>query len=103
MPSLSVGKIDDDTMRLLQMQAAKHGASVEEEVRQIIKRAVSTPESLGDLAVKLFSPAYGNEELTLPERETHEPLSFANTPNADKDFLKEREEVIQQGQVTFDD
>jgi len=49
---------------------------MEEEVRQILKRAVSTPESLGDLAVKLFSPAYGNEELTLPERETHEPLSF---------------------------
>ena len=75
MPSLSVRKIDDDTMRLLRMQAAKHGASMEEEVRQILK-SVSTPESLGDLAVKLFSPAYGNEELTLPERETHEPLSF---------------------------
>ncbi|MFT4940315.1 MAG: plasmid stability protein [Paraglaciecola sp.] len=76
MPSLSVRKIDEDTMQRLRMQAAKHGASVEEEVRQILKRAVSTPENLGDLAVKLFSPAYGNDELILPERETHEPMSF---------------------------
>ncbi len=76
MPSLSVRKIDNDTMRLLRIQAAKHGTSMEEEVRQILKRAVSTPENLGDLAVKLFSPAYNNEELTLPEREIHEPISF---------------------------
>lgn len=76
MPSLSVRKIDDDTMRLLRIQAAKHGTSMEEEVRQILKRAVSTPESLGDLAVKLFSAAYNDEELPLPERETHEPVSF---------------------------
>ena len=76
MPSLSVRKIDEDIMRRLRIQAAKHGASMEEEVRQILKRAVSTPENLGDLAVRLFSPVYGNEELTLPERETYEPLSF---------------------------
>jgi plasmid stability protein len=76
MPSLSVRKIDDETLRLLRLRAAKHGASMEEEVRQILKRAVSTPDSLGDLAVKLFSPAYGNDELILPERETHKPLSF---------------------------
>ena len=76
MPSLSVRKIDEDTMRLLRIQAAKHGASMEEEVRQILKRAVSTPENLGDLAVRLFSPAYGNDELPLPARETHEPLNF---------------------------
>jgi plasmid stability protein len=76
MPSISVRKIDDETLRLLRIRAAKHGASMEEEVRQILKRAVSTPDSLGDLAVKLFSPAYGNDELILPERETHKPLSF---------------------------
>lgn len=76
MPSLSVRKLDEDIMRRLRIQAAKHGASMEEEVRQILKRAVSTPENLGDLAVRLFSPAYGNEELNLPERETHKPLSF---------------------------
>jgi|TARA_B110000971_G_C19571901_1_gene303455 plasmid stability protein len=76
MPSLSVRKIDEETMQRLRIQAAKHGASMEEEVRRIIKRAVSTPESIGDLAVRLFSPAYIGDELTLPERETHKPVSF---------------------------
>ncbi len=76
MPSLSVRKVDEKTIRQLRIQAAKHGVSMEEEVRQIIKRAVSTPEDLGDLAVRLFSPVYNGEELKLPEREIHDPLSF---------------------------
>lgn len=76
MPSLSVRKVDEKTIRQLRMQAAKHGVSMEEEVRQIIKRAVSTPEDLGDLAVKLFCSAYNGEELNLPAREVHAPLRF---------------------------
>lgn len=77
MPSLSVRKIDEETINLLRIQAAKHGVSMEEEVRQILKRAVSTPEKIGDLAVRLFSPAYdGEEELPLPKRDTHGPITF---------------------------
>ena len=76
MPSLSVRKIEVETLSLLRQQAAKHGISMEEEVRQIIKQSVSTPEKLGDMAVRLFSPAYGSEPLDLAPRETHEPLSF---------------------------
>ena len=76
MPSLSVRKLDENTLSQLRILAAKHGVSMEEEVRQILKQAVSTPEHLGDLAVKLFSPAYSNETLDLPERETHGPLEF---------------------------
>jgi len=69
MPSLRVNNIDENTMQRLQTQAARHGTSVEEEVRQIIERALSKQERLGDLAVRLFSPAYGNDELVLPERD----------------------------------
>ncbi|MCY4361965.1 MAG: hypothetical protein OXE42_07255, partial [Gammaproteobacteria bacterium] len=65
MTSLSVRKLDDDTLTRLRVRAAQHGVSMEEEVRQIIKRAVSTPERLGDLAVRLFAPAYGGPELEL--------------------------------------
>jgi plasmid stability protein len=75
MASLSIRKLDDDILCLLRVQAAKHGVSMEEEVRQILKRAVSTPESLGDFAVKLFSPVYG-DELEIAARETYKPLSF---------------------------
>lgn len=76
MASLSVRKLDDDTLRRLRVRAAQHGISMEEEVRQIIKQAVSTPERLGDLAIRLFAPAYGGPELELPERETTDPMEF---------------------------
>jgi len=47
MPSLSVRKIEVETLSLLRQQAARHGVSMEEEVRTIIKQSVSTPERLG--------------------------------------------------------
>lgn len=77
MPSLSVRKLDDDTLRRLLVRATKHGVSKEEEAREIIKQAVSTPERLGDLAVRLFAPAYGGQELELPEREITDPMEFS--------------------------
>ncbi len=49
---------------------------VEEEARQILKRGVAAPERLGDLAVRLFSPAYTGEELDIPVREVSEPMEF---------------------------
>jgi len=76
MPSLSVRKIETETLDLLKVQAAKHGVSMEEEVRQIIRKSVSTPECLGDMAVRLFSPAYGDKTLHIAPREVHEPLDF---------------------------
>ena len=77
MASLSVRKLDDETLKQLRIRAAQHGVSMEEEVRQILKRAVSAPERLGDMAVRLFSPAYGGEELVLPKRDIHEPMDFS--------------------------
>jgi antitoxin FitA len=77
MASISVRKLDEKTLSQLRVLAAKHGVSMEEEARQILKQAVSTPERLGDLAVRLFSPAYSGEDLELPEREIRDPLSFS--------------------------
>ena len=76
MASLSVRKLDEATVAQLRIRAARHGISMEEEARQILKRAAAVPESLGDLAVRLFSPSYGGEELVLPRRETSEPMEF---------------------------
>jgi antitoxin FitA len=76
MANLSIRKIDDETLQALRMQAASHGVSMEEEVRQILKQAVAAAEKPGDLAVRLFSPAWGTEALPLPPREVHEPLDF---------------------------
>jgi plasmid stability protein len=74
--SLSVRKLDEETVAQLRIRAARHGVSMEEEARQILKRAAAAPESLGDLAVRIFSPAYGGEELVLQRRETSEPMEF---------------------------
>ena len=77
MPNLSVRKLDEDTVAQLRIRAARHGVSMEEEARQILKRAAAAPESIGDLAVLLFSPVYRGEELALPEREISEPMDFS--------------------------
>lgn len=76
MASLSVRQLDDSTLQKLRARAARHGVSMEEEVRRIIKLAVSSPERLGDFAVDLFSPAYGGKELELPTRQSSDPMEF---------------------------
>ena len=76
MASLSVRKIDQKTVAHLRVRAARHGVSMEEEVRRILKQAVATPEHLGDLAIRLFSPAWGGADLELPEREVEPPMKF---------------------------
>ncbi|MGI9293104.1 MAG: FitA-like ribbon-helix-helix domain-containing protein [Pseudomonadales bacterium] len=76
MASISVRKLDDETLARLRIRAAKHGISMEEEARRIIRRAVTAPEALGDLAVRLFAPSYGESDFELPEREHTDLVNF---------------------------
>ena len=76
MGSLSVRKLDEETLSRLRIRAATHGVSMEEEARRILKEAVSAPERLGDLAVRMFG-VKGGVDLPLPERMPHEPLDLA--------------------------
>lgn len=71
MASLSIRRIDDAVYARLKVRAARHGVSMEEEVREILKRAVAAPERLGDLALEYFGT--NGVELELPPREPHEP------------------------------
>ena len=73
MRRLRAGKIDDELYERLRIRAAKHGVSMEEEVRRILRRAVSAPERLGDLAREVFGD--DGVELDLPPRAPHEPMS----------------------------
>lgn len=75
MASLSVRKLDDETLSRLRVRAAKHGVSMEEEARRILKDAVSAPDELGDLALRIFGPKHG-VDLPLAERTPHEPLDL---------------------------
>ena len=75
MASLSIRKLDDETYEGLKARALRRGVSMEEEARQILKRAVSPPERLGDLFLNVFGPANG-AELELPVRRPHEPIDL---------------------------
>jgi plasmid stability protein len=75
MASLSVRKLDDETLSRLRIRAAKHGVSMEEEARRILKDAVNAPDRLGDLALRVFGPKHG-VDLKLPDRTAHEPLDL---------------------------
>jgi plasmid stability protein len=76
MASLSVRKLDERTLEQLRIRAARHGVSMEEEVRRILGAAVAAPERIGDLAVKFFGPAHG-VDLELPLHPPHEPMDVA--------------------------
>jgi|TARA_B110000090_G_C13202239_1_gene377449 hypothetical protein len=46
---------------------------MKENARNVINRAVTTPENLGYLAVRLFNPAYGSEELPPGRHQPYQP------------------------------
>jgi len=75
MANLSVRKLDEKTLSRLRIRAATHGVSMEEEARRILKEAVSAPERLGDLALRIFGPMHG-VDLQLPHRTPHEPVDL---------------------------
>ena len=76
MANLSVRKLDDDLLTRLRIRAAQHGVSMEEEARQILRRAVAAPDRLGDMALRFFGPDHG-VDLELPQHPPHEPWDFS--------------------------
>jgi len=74
--NISVRKIDDEIVEKLRSRASEHGVSMEEEVRQIIQQAVSSPAKLGDMALEYFGVEKG-VELELPPHKPHQPISFS--------------------------
>jgi plasmid stability protein len=69
---LSIRELDDDeTYERLRDRATRNGLSMEEEVRQILRRLVSPPGRRGDLFLKVFGPVRGTD-LELPPREPNE-------------------------------
>jgi hypothetical protein len=50
---------------------------MEEEVRRILREAVSAPERLGDLAVRVFGQTHG-VDLELPDPGSHMPADLSD-------------------------
>ena len=82
MGDISVRRLEDDVLRELKARAARHGVSMEEEVRRIIKEAIRPSlskekrEKVSEIARRYFGPENG-VKLELPEREMGEPIRFS--------------------------
>lgn len=80
MASLIIRKVDEKTKSRLRLQAARHGRSMEEEAREILRssltRAPQTTGSLADAVRRRFAP-FGGVELHIPQRGPgREPPAF---------------------------
>jgi len=80
MAQFVVRKIEKEVKARLQRRASRHGRSMEEEVREILRNAVNEPEAaaggLGTEIASLFAKVGLDEEI--PELRGHpvEPASF---------------------------
>ena len=79
MASITIRKLDPAVKERLRVRAARHGRSMEDEVRRILAEVAAAPEpreSLADIARSLFDPENG-VELGLPPREpARDPPTF---------------------------
>jgi plasmid stability protein len=74
MATLTVRNLEDDTRDRLRVRAARHGRSMEDEVRVILRQAVAVgdPAAIWAAARASFSGADG-VELDLPDRGRDRP------------------------------
>lgn len=70
MAALNIRNLDDTVKRRLQVRAARHGRSMEAEVRAILTEAVSEPEESAGLFTTLLERfgALGGVDLDVPGR-----------------------------------
>ncbi len=70
MASLTIRNFDDDLKALLRLRAARHGCSMEQEARDILRRAVHQPTAGMGFAQRVQQrfAKYGLEELPIPKR-----------------------------------
>jgi plasmid stability protein len=71
MASITIRKLEETTKRKLRMRAARHGRSMEQEAREILKSALSRdeeePTDLREAIRSIFGPL-GGVELDIPPR-----------------------------------
>lgn len=75
MTSLTIRNVDEATKQRLRIRAARHGVSMEEEVRRILKEALRPAEAPSRLGRRLRDRFDGlaSEEFVVPRR--HAPRS----------------------------
>ncbi|HVW24147.1 MAG TPA: hypothetical protein VHC69_02190 [Polyangiaceae bacterium] len=72
MASLTIRNLDDETKARLRVRAARHGRSMEEEARTMLRQVLATPEPRQEslaVAINRRFRAVGGIDLELPARE----------------------------------
>jgi len=83
MATMTIRNLDDDVKARLRMRAARHGRSMEEEARSILRAALTTGEQASTgaalvRAIRARAARLGGIDLELPEREAmREPPDFS--------------------------
>ena len=84
MATMTIRNLDDDLKALLRLRAARHGHSMEEEVRSILRAALArrVEDDSGEAlysAIRARVEPLGGVELVLPEREPQrDPPDFSD-------------------------
>lgn len=70
MATLTIRGLDDNTKARLRVRAARNGRSMEEEVRVILRGALTEPDLPGNLGTRIYGrfAALGGVDLELPAR-----------------------------------
>ena len=80
MASITIRRLDDHLKERLRRRATRHGRSMEEEVREVLRATLATEETVpGNLAERIQArfQAAGGVDLALPAREdVREPPQF---------------------------
>jgi plasmid stability protein len=76
MAAIMVRNLDDDVKRRLRMRAARHGRSMEAEVRAILEDSVREQDNFAEALMETFG-GLGGVELELPARTAQvRPMEF---------------------------
>ncbi|MFE3838495.1 FitA-like ribbon-helix-helix domain-containing protein [Pseudogemmobacter sonorensis] len=79
MANITIRNLDDAVKHGLRIRAARHGRSMEDEVRHILRDAVDSPAKPLDLSARIRARVaeFGGVELDLPPRDAmREPPAF---------------------------
>lgn len=70
MASITIRNLDDDVKARLRIAAARHGCSMEEEVRRILRRTLTAEDSVIQLGTRIHErfTELGGFDLTEPDR-----------------------------------
>ena len=76
MASITIRNLDDSIKAKLRLQAAKHGLSMEQEAREILRNSLSPSSGIeGEISfverIRRRFATYEIEELTIPARDLH--------------------------------